>query len=33
MKQEYTYLRAVYVTMRPYFVYKNLLIRSFVSVK
>jgi len=30
MKEELKYLRAVYVTLGPYFLYKNLLIRSFI---
>ena len=33
MKQEFKYLRAVYVTMGPYFSYKNLRIRSLFLVK
>jgi len=31
MKQEFKYLRGVYVTLGPYFLYKNLLITSFIS--
>ena len=30
IKQEFKYLDVVYVTLGPYFLYKNLLIRSFV---
>jgi len=30
MKKEFKYLRAAYVTLGPYFLYKNLLIRSFI---
>jgi len=30
MKHEFKYLRAVYVTLGPYFLYENLLIRSFI---
>jgi len=30
MKQEFKYLRAVYVTLGPYFLYENLLITSFI---
>jgi len=30
IKQEFKYLHVVYVTLGPYFLYKNLLIRSFV---
>jgi len=29
-EQEFKYLHAVYVTLGPYYLYKNLLIRSFV---
>ena len=32
-KQEHKYLRAVYVTLGAYFLYTNLLIRSFILVK
>jgi len=32
-KQECKYLRAVYVTLGAYFLYTNLLIRSFILVK
>jgi len=30
IKQEFKYLHVVYVTLEPYYLYKNLLIRSFV---
>jgi len=33
MKQEFKYLRAVYVTLGPYILYKILLIKSFILMK
>jgi len=33
MKQEFKYLREAYETTGPYFVYKNLLVRSFIYSK